>query len=103
MVLLDFVGDKQLAIRREGYSDARLWQRLRDGREARRRRRRFPATAQGGVLDDHIPFRRRACRSIDLIDFDFPCWHRPCDDLSVVSERSVDAVGETMYEFLRGL
>ena len=42
-------------------------------------------------------------RSIDLIDFDFPCLHRRCDDMSAVSERSVDAVGETVYEFLKGL
>ena len=38
----------------------------------------------------------RACPSIDLIDFDFPCWHRRCDDLSAVSERSLDASGETV-------
>jgi hypothetical protein len=41
--------------------------------------------------------------AIDLIDFDFPCFHRRCDDLSAVSERSVDAVGETIYELLRTL
>ena len=29
MILLDFVGDKHLAIKREGYSDVRLWNRLR--------------------------------------------------------------------------
>ena len=63
----------------------------------------FPASIQGGVLDDHLPFRRLGVRSIDLIDFDFPCWHRTCDDLSAVSERSVDAVGETMYELLKEL
>jgi glutaminyl-peptide cyclotransferase len=63
----------------------------------------FPATLQGGVLDDHIPFVRRGVPSIDLIDFEFPCWHRRCDDLSAVSERSVDAVGETVYELLREL
>ena len=32
-----------------------------------------------------------------------PCWHRACDNLSAVSERSADAVGETVYELLRGL
>jgi hypothetical protein len=41
--------------------------------------------------------------SIDLIDFDFPCWHRRCDNMSAVSERSVDAVGETVFELLREL
>ena len=55
------------------------------------------------MLDDHIPFLRQGVPSIDLIDFDFPCWHRRCDDMSAVSERSVDAVGETIYELLRGL
>lgn len=103
MILLDFVGDRELTIRREGYSDVRLWQRLRDSAKRVGVGAVFPSTVQGGVLDDHIPFRQLGVRSIDLIDFDFPCWHRRCDDMSVVSERSVDAVGETMYEFLKGL
>ena len=30
-----------------------------------------------------------------------PCWHRTCDNLSRVSKRSLDAVGETVYELLR--
>jgi peptidase M28-like protein len=103
MILLDFVGDKHLAIRREGYSDVRLWSRLRAVAKRVGAGAVFPAAIQGGVLDDHIPFRRLGVRSIDLIDFDFPCWHRTCDDLSAVSERSVDAVGETMYELLKEL
>jgi glutaminyl-peptide cyclotransferase len=103
MILLDFVGDKHLAIRREGYSDVRLWARLRAVAKRVDAGGVFPASIQGGVLDDHIPFRNLGVRSIDLIDFDFPCWHRTCDNLSAVSERSVDAVGETMYELLKEL
>jgi hypothetical protein len=41
--------------------------------------------------------------AIDLIDFDFPCWHRPCDNVSAVSQRSLDAVGETVMAFLSAL
>ena len=103
MILLDFVGDKELTLNREGYSDARLWKRLRAAAERVGTDALFPARATGGVLDDHIPFKRQGVRSIDLIDFDFPCLHRTCDNMSAVSERSVDAVGETMYEFLMGL
>ena len=103
MILLDFVGDKDLTLRREGYSDARLWKRLRESAKRVGAGSVFPPGLQGGVLDDHIPFRRFGVRTIDLIDFDFPCWHRRCDNMSAVSQRSVDAVGETMYEFLRGL
>ena len=103
MVLLDFVGDRDLAIRRELYSDAGLWRQLRAAASRVGAARVFPSTTQGGVLDDHVPFVEEGVPSIDLIDFDFPCWHRRCDNMSAVSERSVDAVGETVYELLRGL
>jgi glutaminyl-peptide cyclotransferase len=103
MVLLDFVGDMKLAIRREQYSDTGLWKRLRAAATRVGAAGVFPSTRQGAVLDDHIPFIRQGVPSIDLIDFDFPCWHRRCDDMSAVSERSVDAVGETVYELLRDL
>jgi hypothetical protein len=38
-----------------------------------------------------------------VIDLDFPCWHKRCDRLKAVSPRSLDRVGETVYELLRGL
>jgi hypothetical protein len=103
MILLDFVGDRRLQIPRESYSDPALWRRLRAAARRVGAGRTFPSGVANGVLDDHIPFIQQGVRSIDLIDFDFPCWHRRCDDMSAVSERSVDAVGETMVELLRGL
>jgi glutaminyl-peptide cyclotransferase len=102
-IVLDFVGDKRLAIPREQYSNRRLWGRLRAAARRRGFARHFPAREQGAILDDHVPFIRAGVPSIDLIDFDFPCFHRPCDDLSAVSPRSLDAVGETMMVFLAGL
>jgi glutaminyl-peptide cyclotransferase len=103
MVLLDFVGDRRLSIPREANSDPGLWRKLR--RAARRVGAGpvFPNRTSGGVSDDHVPFRDAGVPSIDLIDFTFPCWHRRCDDMSAVSERSVNAVGETIYELLRRL
>jgi hypothetical protein len=103
MVLLDFVGEKNLSVTREGYSNRRLWARLRSAAQRVGAGRTFPPRTGSYVSDDHIPFQQAGVPSIDLIDFDFPCWHRRCDDLSVVSARSLDAVGETMIEFLRGL
>ena len=41
--------------------------------------------------------------AIDLIDFDFACFHRTCDDMGAVSERSLDVTGETVLELIRGL
>jgi glutaminyl-peptide cyclotransferase len=100
MILLDFVGDRALSLPREANSDVALWARLR--RAARRVGVAdvFPPRTAGGVIDDHIPFLRRGVPAIDLIDLDFPCWHRTCDDLSAVSARSLDAVGETLLELL---
>jgi peptidase M28-like protein len=103
MVLLDFVGNKHLRIPREEVSSVALWRKLRRAARLARASSSFPPQAQGGVLDDHIPFISRGVPSIDLIDFDFPCFHRACDDLSAVSERSLDRVGETMVRYLASL
>ena len=103
MVLLDFVGDKRLRIEREGYSNEQLWERMRRAARQVGAGAVFPDEVQGSVQDDHLPFLQEGVPAIDLIDFDFPCFHRTCDDLSVVSERSVDAVGETMVRLLASL
>ena len=101
MILLDFVGDKDLSIPRESLSNRRLWAKLRAAAKRTGNGRHFPPAATGGVLDDHVPFLRAGVPAIDLIDFDFPCWHRTCDDMSAVSMKSVDATGETVLELLR--
>jgi glutaminyl-peptide cyclotransferase len=103
MVLLDFVGDKRLRISREANSDPRLWERLRRAARSVGAGATFPDATAGAVLDDHIPFQRVGVPAIDLIDFDFACFHRTCDDLSAVSERSLDAVGETVLRMLASL
>ncbi len=103
MVLLDFVGDRRLSIPREAYSDELLWRKLRRAAERVGAGGSFPNAAGGGILDDHLPFLWVGVPAIDLIDFDFACFHRTCDDLSAVSERSLDAVGETLVSMLASL
>jgi glutaminyl-peptide cyclotransferase len=103
MVLLDFVGDRNLSIPREANSSPGLWRKLRAAARRVGAGPVFPNRTSGSVLDDHIPFIEAGVPSIDLIDFTFPCWHRRCDDLSAVSERSVNAVGETVHELLKAL
>ena len=102
-IVLDFVGDKELAVPRDQFSSRRLWTKLQAAARRTGHARHFPAREQGAVLDDHVPFIRAGVPAIDLIDFDFPCWHRTCDDLTAVSPRSLDAVGETMMAFLADL
>ncbi len=103
MILLDFVGDRSLSIPREQNSSPELWRKLRAAAQRVGAENVFPNRLSGGVSDDHIPFLEAGVPSIDLIDFSFPCWHRRCDDMSAVSERSVDAVGETIHELLQSL
>ena len=103
LVLLDYVGDKDLRIPREEGSDEDLWARLRAAAKRVGAGSTFPDSSSGEILDDHTPFTRDGVPAIDLIDFDFPCMHKPCDDLSAISERSLDRVGETVYALAEDL
>ena len=103
MILIDFVGERGLRLPREELSQVGLWRRLRAAARRVGVARVFPPSEQGAVLDDHLPFIRAGVPSIDLIDFDYACFHRLCDDLSQISERSLDAVGESLVELLRRL
>lgn len=102
LILMDFVADKDLAIPREASSDEAMWADLRAAARKVGAADAFPDAEQGVVQDDHTPFIRRGVPAIDLIDFDFPCWHQTCDDLTAVSKESLDKSGETVIEFLRG-
>jgi glutaminyl-peptide cyclotransferase len=101
LVLLDFVANKHLAIPYEQSSDASMWADLREAAERVGSDSAFPDTRQGVVEDDHTPFLKRKVPAIDLIDFNFPCWHKTCDDLTAVSKASLDKSGEAVLEFLR--
>ena len=103
VILLDFIAQKDLVLRRDASADKKLWRRLRAAARRVGTIRHFPPGPQGEILDDHTPFLRAGVPAIDLIDFDFPCWHKTCDDLSAVSPRSLDRSGETVVELLRTL
>ena len=103
MILLDFVGEKGLRVPREGSSSPELWRKLRAAARRVGVAPVFPTEVQGSILDDHVPFLQEGVPAIDLIDFDFSCFHKSCDDLSKISPRSLDAVGETVIQLLRAL
>jgi glutaminyl-peptide cyclotransferase len=101
LVLLDYVGEKHLRIPREGGSDPALWRELRSAAQGVGAGSTFPSGSAGEILDDHTPFTRAGVRAVDLIDFDFACFHQTCDDSSAVSADSLDRVGETLVELVR--
>ena len=101
MILLDMIGDRDLAIPREQGSSERVFARVRASATRVGAARVF-AGSTGTILDDHVPFVRAGVPAVDLIDFSFPCWHKPCDDLTAVSAASLDVAGETVADVLRG-
>ena len=103
VILLDFIAQKDLVLRRDASADKKLWGQLRAAARRVGTMEHFPPEPQGEILDDHTPFLRAGVPAIDLIDFDFPCWHKACDDLSAVSPRSLDRSGETVLGLLRAL
>jgi glutaminyl-peptide cyclotransferase len=101
LVLLDFIADKNLRLPREKGSDRALWSRLRSAARRVGAQAAFVGLKRSEVIDDHTPFAEDGVPAIDLIDFEFDCWHRRCDDMSAVSERSLDLSGEAVLELLR--
>ena len=101
VIVLDFIADKNLRIPREEGSDPKLWARLRAAARRVGAQAAFPADKRSEITDDHTPFARDGVPAIDLIDFEFPCWHERCDDMSAVSRHSLDVSGEAVLELLR--
>jgi Zn-dependent M28 family amino/carboxypeptidase len=99
MILVDMIGDRDLAIRREAHSAPWLtdiiWNaaaRLGFGRHFLR--------DMVPVEDDHVPFLRLGVAATLLIDFDFPAWHTAGDTLDAVSADSLTVVGQALLEAL---
>jgi glutaminyl-peptide cyclotransferase len=101
VIVLDFIALRNERLSRDASSDAPLWSRLRAAAARAGTLALFPNARQRSVLDDHTPFLRASIPAIDLIDFDYPCWQKACDDLSQVSAANLAKVGETVLELVR--
>lgn len=103
-ILWDMIGDKDLGIRKEGYSVQqapevvdRVWSKAAElGHD-----RIFLPVEQGAITDDHVPLLQAGYRVIDVIDLDYPYHHRPTDTIDKISARSLSIVGEVAEALLR--
>lgn len=102
-VLVDMIGDKNLAIYQESNSlqyapevTASVW------RTAKRLTvREFIAKEKHDVRDDHLPLNQIAkIPTCDLIDFDYPHWHTTKDVPSNCSGTSLAKVGKVLLAWL---
>jgi glutaminyl-peptide cyclotransferase len=101
MVLLDYIANKGLRLPREGNSNPRLWARVRSAARAAGVGAIFPAGEQAKIFDDHTPFLRARIPAVDLIDFSYRYADTLRDTPDKLSTRSLDAVGETVVDYLR--
>jgi glutaminyl-peptide cyclotransferase len=104
LVLLDYIAEKRgLSFPHEGGSDPALWAKLRAAAGAVGVGSLFTDTEGIEILDDHTPFVDAGIPAIDVIDFDYPQADSLQDTVDKVSERSLDAVGETVYRLITRL
>ena len=101
MVLLDFIALRDETLPRELGSNPALWARLRAAAAQAGTLPYFPPRTGEEIFDDHTSFTRAGIPAIDLIDFQYPCWQRTCDNLSQVSQSSLAAVGATVLQLMR--
>ena len=103
-ILLDMVGDKDLVIAKEPNSAAYakdLLSRFYHNAQSRGLERAFPNTYQGAIYDDHLSINEAGIPTIDLIDFDYPYWHKLSDTTDKCSAASLWTVGMAVETFLR--
>ena len=99
VLIADMIGDRDLVIRREGYSTA--W--VTDLVWSAARRLRYQAHFGSELIaveDDHVPFLKVGVPAALVIDFDYPPWHTAEDTIDKVSADSLTIVGEVLLDAL---
>jgi Zn-dependent M28 family amino/carboxypeptidase len=99
LVLLDMIGDRDLLIRREGYSTPWLVDIIWSA-AARLGKAGTFSNELLAVEDDHMNFIRAGVPAVDIIDMDNPTWHTAQDDLEHVSQSSLQLVGDVILAAL---
>ena len=107
LILVDMIGDADLAIPREAESTPWLVDTI--FRSARRLGygRYFPDSSMAVGGDDHMPFLNSGVAAADLIDFDYgpnhSYWHTDKDTVEHCSPNSLAIVGRVVLETLSQL
>ena len=101
-LVLDMIGDKNLAIDQEEYSlnlahdlVAEIWAVARKLKATA-----FRSRVGQAVRDDHLPLNNGGIPTIDLIDFDYPHWHTTGDTPDKCSAASLEQVGRVVTTWL---
>jgi hypothetical protein len=99
LILVDMIGDRNLAIRRDTNSTPWLVDLVWDAATRLGHDRVFVGGSTA-IEDDHLPFLRAGVPAVDIIDLDYPAWHTPGDTLDQVSANSLQIVGDVVLDAL---
>jgi Zn-dependent M28 family amino/carboxypeptidase len=99
-VIVDMIGDADLNIFEEMNSNPDLTREIWDIAGALGYSKEFIAQPKHSILDDHTPFLQAGIPAVDIIDIEYPYYHTTQDTPDKVSVASLQAVGDTLLEFL---
>jgi hypothetical protein len=101
-LVLDMVGGADLQINREPYSVRFAPNLVRDVWAVARqiRAERFHENIGREVRDDHLALNDGGIPTIDIIDFDYPFWHKADDLPKNCSADSLAEVGRVVTAWL---
>lgn len=99
-VIVDMIGDADLTIYEELNSDPDLRREIWDVAASLGYSKEFIAQPKHSILDDHTPFLEAGIPAVDIIDIEYPYYHTTLDTPDKVSAASLQAVGDTVLEFL---
>jgi len=101
-VVVDMVCDRDLQLKLEQHSmrsgaASKAWELWKLGAALHPG---FINTMGYSVYDDHFPLIQKGVPSILLIDFDYPAWHTRRDQIDQCAVSSLQAVGQSLENFL---
>ncbi len=100
VVIVDMIGDADLNIHLERNSNAVIRAEIWSTAEKLGYGDKFINEEKYNMEDDHTPFLEAGIPAVDIIDFDYPYWHTTQDTPDKVSAESLQAVGETLWNWI---
>lgn len=106
LINVDMIGDKDLDIASDENSSSGLRSRVKAA-AAKLGYAHLFLEASGAIDDDHKPFADAGVQVLDVIDLDYgpgnSYWHTAADTLDKLSARSLQVVGDVVFELVREL
>ena len=103
-ILFDMVGQEGIQIHYEGNSAAnapevvdRVWRTA----DSLGYGNVFIPQVRTTLIDDHVALQKAGIHAIDVVDFDYPHWHKVTDTIDKVSAASLQIVGDVAVALAR--